>query len=244
MNKILMVLSITLLTLWGGNNLKADDSSNGTIQSSVLNKYVDTDGLVYYDKPVIQTEFTYALGSKGFYLDIWDSQALNGKRNFGDEIETSLGWSHDGAVSVDVGISYYDILPLFKGPKGDVYVAYAKLSKSFDKGDFGTWKPFVMLTGYKTGRGSDYSGGARVQGGVSFSKTVGKTTFEATTALTKDDGTFDDPPAWVGSQSLDLSWNVKKVSLKLPILTAYTPLSGHSGRQSSVVVGANIAYNF
>ncbi len=244
MKTILSVLSITALTLWGAN-LKADDATTGTLQTSVLSKYVDTDGQVYYGKSVIQTELTQSVGKSGLYVDLWDSQALNGRKSYGDEVEYSLGWTHDlGVVNVDAGVSYYDIIPLFKGPAGDVYVVYARFSKAFDKGDKSIFTPFLALNSYTTGRGSNYEGGARAQGGLTYSKAIGKVTVEETSALTKDGGTYGAPPAWVGSQSADLSFAWGKVSIKLPVVTAYAPLSGHSARHSSVVYGANVSYGF
>ena len=199
-NKILTVLSITLLTLWGGN-LKADDSSNtlGTIASTLNSERVESDGQVYSHTANFQTELTLSLGSRGFYLYLEDFQNLNGQRNYGNEIDYNLGWSHDGIISIDVGVGYYDVIPLLHGPSEDLYVTYLTLSKSFDKGDFGTWKSFVTTTTYKTGRGSDYEGGFRVQGGVTYSKKVGKANLEATTSLVHDDGTFGYPPAWLGT---------------------------------------------
>ncbi len=239
----ILVLCSLILGLWDAS-LKADDSSNplGTIASTLNSERVESDGQVYSHTANFQTELTLSLGSRGFYLYLEDFQNLNGQRNYGNEIDYNLGWSYDGIVSIDIGVGYYDVIPLLHGPSEDIYVTYATLAKSFDKGDKGTFKPFVTVTTYKTGRGSDYEGGVRVQSGVTYSRKVGKANLEATTSLVRDDGTFGYPSAWVATQTLSLSWKWGKVSVKLPTVTAYLPLSSRSGRQMSLVYGAGISF--
>jgi hypothetical protein len=220
-------------------NLFAGDDSNVSFKSSVLSGYTDMDGQQYYTKPVIQSEITVSL-VKGFYVDVWHSTGVNMKSSDGNEIETSLGWSHEGAFSVDVGVSYYDLNSLFHGPRNDLYVWYAKVSHEYDMGILGSFKPVLEINSYKASRKSDFEGGFRAKVSVEYSQkfSIGQVGYAL--SLVRDDGTFSSAPAWVMGHEWSLSRKIGKVTLKLPMLMAYVPLSSHSGRKTSMVVGVGI----
>ncbi len=218
--------------------LHAENASSVSFKSNILSQYVDTDGQVYYNKPVVQSEITIPL-SHGFYIDVWHSAGINMRTGDGNELVTSIGWSKEGKVSVDMGVSYYDFPTFFHGPKNDLYVAYGKVSKIF-RYNYGSLEPALELTHYKSGKGSD-GGGSRAKISVEYSrKLYSDLTYIA--SIVHDNGTFDSASAWVTSHELSFGWKIGKVTIKLPSIAAYVPLSTHSGRKISMVCGFGISF--
>jgi hypothetical protein len=239
--KYILALIIGLVLLSTG--VHATNSNSVAYTTDVLSKYIDTDGQVYHTKPVIQSELVFSL-NRGLYISIWHSAGLDFKSSLANELKYSLGWSGEGLMDFDVGIAYDDLNQLFQGPKNDVLVSYIKVGKTLDFGIFGKFKPMIELTSYETNKHSDFEGGFRASSSLECVFSRGSIDYIYTPTLLKDNGTFGAKPAWVMSHEFAAVHKIGNLSLKLPSVSIYTPLSSHSNRKTSVVVGVGTAGNF
>jgi hypothetical protein len=64
-----------------------------TFSSKIYNKYVGDTGVVFYDRPVVQSEINVSM-PKGFYVNLWYSMSLAHAgldTNDGNEFDPTLG---------------------------------------------------------------------------------------------------------------------------------------------------------
>lgn len=213
-----------------------------TFSSAIYNKYVGDTGIVFYDRPVVQNEITVSL-PKGFYANLWYSMSLAHSgldTNDGNEFDPTLGWSGELAeITIDAGITYFDIRPVGTFDRGDVWQPYTEISKAFALG-----KAHIISPYSKADYGIPVKGNARddkglhVHGGLKHKWQVADTLGLSQQAdFVFDDGAFGYARAWVYSHALTMSYTVTDwLSLEVGG-KVYAPLIKTDDGLSSHVIG-------
>ena len=109
-----------------------------TVYSSILTQYGFQDlGVVFYDKPVIQSGVTVSRGRCS--VDLWNSSGLTtkgtyGNRGYSDEFDLTLACSTSiGKVTVTGSLSYYAVAPLAQ-TRDDMVQVFIQAETTFDLG--------------------------------------------------------------------------------------------------------------
>ena len=213
------------------------------IETTFLTGSVDTDGFVYTSRPVAQTEFTFPI-TGDYYGYVRHVGSLSMKTNPANEVFISIGWAHEGAIDIDLNFGYNDFVTLFKGPAEDVWIATARVSKTYDLAFLGVWKPFAEVTNYKAAPKSSFTGGMRAQAGIEGKFDRGEHSVEYSCSFLRDDGTYDNKPLWLMNHTASILWKQGKSTIRFPGVSLYVPLTPHSGKKVSVVWSAGFIYDF
>lgn len=237
MKKIMIVAAVLVVMV--ASVVSAEVS--GSVSTKLLAEYVSPVGFVFYDKPIQQAELFVALPN-GFYADLWVSMPLNGKNNFGKEVDYTLGWSGDLAgtgLRLNAGVSYYDCINLFSS-KGDVINPYAKLSKTVVIDDSQSITPFVKIE-LPFAVHNDFQIGSRAYLGASHSWKV----TERASFLTDVYVVRDGNKGFVGSLTETVSWKIAKKITAGASFTVSQPISRFlDGRKTQVVPAVGLTFNF
>jgi len=247
---------ITLVVVFIGTGVlipqaKAEGASV-TVSTKVLSQYLGSDGAIFHDKPVLQTDVFIQL-PRGVYIDFWHSVGLDGtdmSSDYGDEIDYTLGWSGTlkGFV-LDTGVSYFELVELLDIPQGDVIQPYIEVSKGFNTNKSQSLTPYFRVEFPFPAKGSSPEKGILTYGGL-------RHTWQGSPMLTmnqevyvlRDDGAFGFDSAVVGQYHIRLSWNYfKRINidfLSLDVSTPLTSVSDADGRKTEVVVGGGLTFNF
>ena len=110
MKKIIIALAMIVMIV---SVVNAEVS--GSLSTKVLPKYVNGDGVIFYDKPVVWTNL-FIGSSNGLYVDLWDSKGFSGQ-NYGNEIDLDGGYAKDG---LEIGMAYWNITPVTTLNKSDM----------------------------------------------------------------------------------------------------------------------------
>ena len=215
--------------------LEGSSSSSGlSFELSVFywNKYLDnTGGIVNLDRPVVQTDLILSFDS-GLYLELWNSTGLNGgglSSDYGDELDLFVGWTEEVellGVNLDLGVAYFDILPVGTLTDTDVIQPFIAVSKNFDVAEGQTLSPFI--------RTEFIFGGANTNQGETYFHFGLEHAVEFTDALSLghkievqyDPGIYDFDAGWIGEYAIQFDWNVSKTITLTPIsVRISTPLS-------------------
>lgn len=136
--QIVMVHLTVLFAIFTSGVCYSEDAEKApptvTFSSKYFSKYVGDTGVVLYDRPVIQNELNISLPN-GFYANLWYSMSLANaglNTNDGNEFDPTLGWCGEVAgITLDAGLSYFDLRPMGTFGRGDVWQSYAEVSKEF-----------------------------------------------------------------------------------------------------------------
>lgn len=142
MKRFVAAIAIVVAAFFANNAQAEGGSFSGEAKISVHSAYVaGAIGATLYDHPVMQQSLTVTHNPSGMYASIWSSYSPNGREDFGDEVDYSVGIARKiGRFSVDVGYAFYDMAKVGQ-VKGDLHALYLNL-------DFPTAKgitPFVYL---------------------------------------------------------------------------------------------------
>lgn len=221
-----------------------------TFSSKYFSKYVGDTGVVFYDKPVVQSEINVSL-PKGFYANLWYSTSLvhSGlNTNDGNEFDPTLGWSGDVAgVTLDAGITYFDIRPVGTFGRGDVWQPYIEFSKEFAR----DMSPHAITPYAKAEYGIPVQGNSRDDKGLHVHSGFRHVWHVAAPLDLKqqadfvfDDGAFGYSRAWVYSHTLAAAYTVTDwLSLELGG-KVYVPLTHTEDRYTQVVCNAGLKVGF
>lgn len=213
-----------------------------TFSSKYYSKFVGDTGTVSYDRPVIQNELNVSL-PKGFYANLWYSMSLAHMgldTNDGNEFDPTIGWSGDVAgVTLDAGITYFDILPVGTFGRGDVWQPYVEFNKEFALNKAHGITPYV-----KTEYGIPVQGNAREDKGLHVHsglrhkwQIADKLGLSQQAEFTFDDGAFGYSRAWVYSHTLTVAYSVTDW-LSLEVCgKVYVPMEKADEGHSTQVVG-------
>lgn len=233
-----------------------DDGAGSTGVSATLSftfwsKYLsNSGGMVYLDRPVIQSDLNIGLPSD-FYIDLWNSTGLNGggfSSDFGDEFDITLGWNHtfaDSGVAVDIGVSYFDILPVGTFAASDIVQPFITISREWEISEHQTVSPYVRCE-LLWENGGDPNGEAYVHTGISHSVTITEGfTFEQKADVCYDPGMFGLDAGFIGEYDagfgLDLGafhWDIIKGRISTPLESL------DDDRGTELVFGCGVSIKF
>jgi hypothetical protein len=219
--------------------------------TKVLSQYVGTTGVVYYDRPVLQSDI-FVLLPRGFYFDIWWSTGFddNFSGNFDDELNWTLGWSRQlpAHLTLDLGIVYYDTYELFDspGPVGDTLQPYLQISRGFNIGHAHSFIPFVRLE-YQSPLKKGMSSGLYTQIGVGHTWSItNMLSLGHELRLLHDSGAFGFESALIGSYKAGVSFKpFSALMLTLPSVQIISPLTDVSDeRETEIIYGFGLNFTF
>jgi hypothetical protein len=252
LKKTFGILSVLLVAALTGV-CYADDAEQAspvvTFSSKVFSKYVGDTGVVFYDRPVIQSELNVSL-PKGFYANIWYSMSLAHAgldTNDGNEFDPTIGWSGDIAgITLDAGMTYFDLRPVGTFGRGDVWQPYVEFSKEFELNKAHAIAPFA-----RTEYGIPVQGNARedrglhVHGGFRHKWQVAdKLGLSQQADFAFDDGAYGYSRARVYSHTLAVSYAVTDwLGFELGG-KVYVPLTQAENRNTRMVGTAGFKVGF
>jgi hypothetical protein len=231
-----VIVAASAATLFG----EEEKSITVDFTPRVLSKYVDADGVVFYDGLVAQADFTVSV-ENGLYLNIWQSRGLRGHRvdQVLDETDYHLGWAGEiGGLAIDISGGYYDLSPIMKDTRNGIKSFAVELRPAGDR----PFTPFVSLESYHTKSDADFEGGTRTRVGLEFSLSVGNASIEQSLEVCHEDGAFGLGKATVGIYSVDFVWGKGARTIILPSLSVYYPFSKKDGQKTEFVVGIGVAW--
>lgn len=223
--------------------VKSEKSVTTELKLGTYSKYIDRDGVVFYDGFVAQADLTIS-AKNGLYLIVWQSRGLRGYREgeVRDETDYHLGWAGElGGIAIDVSGGYYDLSPFMKDTRNGIKSFLIELRPAGEH----RFTPFVSVESYHMRSDADFEGGTRMRLGVEFSLAVGKASIEQSLEVCHEDGAFGYGKATVGIYSAEVVWGSEgRFSLVLPSLTLYHPFTKYNGEKSEAVVGMGGRWSF
>jgi hypothetical protein len=239
--------------VWG-----IDEGEKGVtveVASQWLSQYVNTGGIAFSDKPVVQSSLTVTLQS-GFYAQIWHSTGISSDllNNRGAEIDFYLGWSGRlywlenpflNSLEWDVNISYQDYPGLFSRMKEDFLGLGLEVKKPFELNEAHVLSPFVAVEYYyPLGNGGEQGMYGSV--GIKHSWKIWKSiSLEQSVRGTYDSGAFGYESGLVGAYTASLQWKATEhLNVDLGLVQYTVPISSFHDRSNEVVYGAGIRYAF
>jgi hypothetical protein len=201
------------------------------IQTGIRSQYVGPDGLMFYRNPVLQGSFALEHKITGLYFDLWYSAGLDfyGPRDWGDEIDYTIGWVNNkkSPLRINVSLSYFDNFKIFHGPNNDVIKGNLRFELPTKVNDWLVLSPYVNYITFRIpGKNNPLIGGNLFSLGLSDE--IGFTPVTKTLSLfqiTRDDGAFGVEPGYMFKTSLSfalkltdhLDWCIVEATLYSPL---------------------------
>ncbi len=211
----------------------------------------DSGGIINHDRPVGQIDFILS-HSSGVYLELWGSTGLNGggiSSDYGDEFDIYLGWSgevEEFGLDLDIGVAYFDLLPVDTFSGSDVLQPFAMISKEFEIADGQTLTPYgrveMLFSDDFDNQGECYFHfGVEHSFGLSESLSVTQKV-----DLNYDPGLYELDATWIGEYAVALEWSVSELVTINPIMIRLaTPLTDvEDDRETEFVWGFGATISF
>lgn len=135
MKKVICLL-VAAFVLFAISSVSAEEKVSASISTRLLPKYVLDNGILAYDRTVVQTDILLRFPS-GFYIDLWDSKGFVGE-NRGNQVSPTVGYnlliSRENKIGIDFGLTYLDLSPVSRVPRGDRIEPYIEVYKKFGSG--------------------------------------------------------------------------------------------------------------
>ncbi len=190
----------------------------------------------------------------GFYVDFWDSYALQNRANHaGDELDLMAGWHKTlpAKLELDLSFALFNLYPLNQWWSGDVAVESFSVARSFRLGDH-VIRPKIQLDWIS--ETSDFRGGALValpNVSHSWNNPLGVRflAFNQQAFIAWDDGfkkPGDDSQGIFFRWSGGLDWKLaNNLTLTLPGFTALLPIHrGNDGRRQETSWSTALTFRF
>lgn len=251
-----VIFSIMLIMLGGAfsSAIAEGDEVSLSVSGKVWSRYLGSDGVVYLDKPVFQTDIFVSLNA-GYYIDIWHSAGLDDadlSSNFGDELDLTFGrgfnWKGYG---VDIGIIYIDGLPTFHMKEGDFVEPFVELNKGFDDiiADGHLFTPFLRLELlFPLNDGNDI---ADIFVGIKYNwQLSNRFSFGSKVYFLYDDAIGNSPTkVFIGGYEADLGWSIINEGitfnpLMFKVRTPLNSVSATDNRKTEAVIGVGFVFCF
>lgn len=229
MRKMTLVMNImmTMVVLVSTANAEV----NGSFSSQLRPKYVGGDGAVFYNNPVVQSNLFVGF-SNGVYVDVWGSKSLTSGQNYGNEVDSAIGYAKNG---LDIGLAHWNLMPVSTLSSEDMLSPYVEFSKE--------WKyyltPFAKVEGLISLDGSGSK--VRLHGGVSHVWQMTKD-FSLSQKLSMVHATGSNA-VWTARHEISLVWSVTK-SFSMDISSSsFVPLN-NAGHETQIVPAVGVTYKF
>lgn len=218
--------------------------------SKIFSKYVGDTGTVFYNHPVVQNDLTISHKS-GMYFDLWVSTSLKNagvSTNYGNEIDYTIGWAGElSGIGIDAGVSYWDIVTLFKMPEDDIIQPYLELNKKFNVIEGHVFTPSIRVEYAIPARGNDASSKvlhihSALKHGWEISKEV---SLSQKVILTYDNGAYGADKALVGAYEFNPSYKVASwlaLDGSAKVISPFTHVN--DGRKTEWIFGAGLSTSF
>lgn len=242
-----------------GEAVGIDEGEQGVtveVASQWLNQYVNTGGISFSDKPVLQSSLTVTMPS-GFYAQVWHSTGIDANLldNPGAELDFYLGWNGNLAwlnvpiledVEADFSVSYQDYPGLFSRMNEDFLGLTLEIKKPFEMNEAHMLSPFVAVEYYYPLSGNGGEQGIYASIGLKHSwKIWGPVSFEQSIRGTYDSGAFGYEPGLVVAYTASVQWKAtENLSVDLGLVQYTVPISSFHDRGNEIVYGAGIRYAF
>jgi hypothetical protein len=257
MKKLLVKVSLIGFTL----NLLASDTNSVwndwsptvSIQTIVADKYLAFgSGSTLYNKPTLQSDIWVGFGN-GLYFNLWNSTPFERYNdNFGTEQDYGIGWA--GALSsfgiknalsdlsLDIGTTYFDEPNIFTLANGDTLYTHIKVSKPLK------WCTVACeYENYSTFpcNASEVEHIGSVEASKVWSLWNNRVSISASVALAYDSGVFGSDNGLLLRSFGEIDWKItKRLSLILPQLSGYQPLTIRDKRKTDGVIASGFSYKF
>lgn len=243
--KKITLLSIVVLVFGHIGQAQAAEFS---VSTQSLTKYVSNDGFVYHNGAVQQTNVGASFFDGLLQFGYWGSLPWNGHEGFGKENDytvNSAGEIGKTGINFDVGISYFDMSNLWK-TDGDVFNPFLGLSYDFPLTDSQSLTtstkielPIVNGDNFADKHGSYLTLNLSHNWQVSeeISVTQGP-------SFVLDNGPYGEQWGWVGHYNAGINFATSKNTSIDLLVSASTPLSHLSDRETEFVGGVGINYTF
>jgi hypothetical protein len=204
----------------------------------VLSKYVAKIGLVPNEHAVVQTDVTAAF-KNGMYFNLWTAARPDGKADFGDEVDLTVGWSGKG---LDFGVTYVDLTPkLGLGGDGDILQSYAVWSHPF-KVARQDLIGYVEMDHLLATSNTKQNSSVMVMGGVRTTKKIGKAQVNLDLSAMAESGLFNTKPALLGRFNTSLVLPLTKHLSIIPVRVYSVLANPASGRGTQTAFGVGLAF--
>lgn len=245
-------MSLVIAVLFATNvaaETEEENKLNLSLSTKIWSEYLFTNGAIFHDEPVVQTDLFVEL-PHGFYFDLWWSVGLDGtdaSSDFGDEIDYTVGWAGNfGKLDVDLGIAYFDLFELFDaGGDGDVLQPYIELGKTLKLGEKHKLTLNTAFQWQQPLKNSMSSGGYLI-GGVSDLWQISPTvSINSEVSVLYDTGAYNYDNGLVGFVNFETSWQItRSFSVQLPSIKVAEPISTSDERKTQVAFGLGFSINF
>lgn len=228
------------------------DEISATLSFSVWSQYLaNSGGMIFHNKPVIQSDLTISFDNPGIYLDLWNSTGLNGggfSSDYGDEFDITIGWVYifeDSGISVDVGVSRFDILPVGKISDDDITQPFITISREWQIAENHTIAPYARFE-VLWADGGNPNGETYIHFGTTYD--IGLTedlSLSQKFDICYDPGMFGFDSGFIGGYEVGLGLDLDSMHIDLFQIRVATPLESlDDDRGTEVVFGAGVSFRF
>jgi len=246
----MMVVLVCLVCL--SVNVFAEDDAvepggvTGSYSIGMFDKYMGQwSGAVFDKRSSIQGEITVDLPNN-FYAGIWFARQIGAVRDDldGNELDLNVGWSGEVmGMSVEPGLSYYDLIPVLDGRKDNIWAPNLKVSKNYDCGAW-TISPFGRIEVPIPDTGSDFDGGMYLSVGAEDTMTFSDDfTICLSPYITYDDETYGAEENYIFFQCVSATYSIGDFDLS-PSFLLSCPILKDEGRKVETCFGISLSGGF
>ncbi len=233
LNKFTFVLALFLSV---GLTVNASAQTNYTITTKLIDKYLGSNGGVFFDGPVVQSDVLRCF-ENGICVNLWVSRGDRGQWGEATDSEVDINgeWSDE---NFNVGILY-----IFSPPSAsDVLNLYATATTDELAGGI---KVFFKLEHYLAMEGNDPGRGSFTHLGLKGDRTLGNFNFGWTVEAFYDTGAFGFSDGTLASGKATLLYDFGQLSFG-PMIKATTPIhiANDDGREFDYAVGLVSQFTF
>lgn len=217
-----------------------------TLTSTLLSKYVSPHGHLLSDEPLWQSEFKVTFSSGLFAGITWSTgfDDVNLSSTRADEVDLSLGWTKKlGDLSLTFGASHFNFIELDSLDK-DLVIAWAEAGYSFKVSESQTLTPFLRME--ERWRLPDFDWArAMPVAGLKHARVIAPGfTFNQRVGLMYDSGVPVSGDGLLLQYRVGMSCKLSGACTLEPYLRVSAPLTIEDDRETQVILGITLSWNF